>query len=112
MCLLALLVVVAILSLRVADCGVARADDPVPTYYFSAVLGTAPPLATCWVVDTGLTQGSYHIFKVINVLGNPEHSEQRIRGFGPDGYGDYIMGILVPAGDDPLAIGYFYVSGL
>jgi hypothetical protein len=108
-----LLAVVAILSVQVADYGVARATDPVPTYYFSTAVGTGPTLASVWAVDTGLTLDSYRIFKVINVQGNPEHSEQRIRGLGPNGYGDYTLMayVIAPGGDDDLEA-YIFVSGL
>jgi hypothetical protein len=113
-CLLVLIALVAILSVRVAGYSVARADDPVPTYYFSAVVGTGPTLASYWGVDTGLTQGAYHIYKIINVQGNPLHSEQRIRGVGPDGDGDYKLMLfpLQPGGEDDLPLAFFYVSGL
>lgn len=111
--LLALLALVAISSLRIADSGVARADDPVPTYYFSAG-GSAPALASYWVVDTKLTQGSYHIFKVISVQGNPAHSEQWVTGSGPNGDGNYRLMLLpiMPVGEEDLPLAFFYVSGL
>jgi hypothetical protein len=114
-CLLVLLAMVAVLSLRFADNGVARAQDPVSTYYFSATSGTTTPLATCWAVDTKQTQGSYRIFKVIAAPSTtPTHSEQRVTGSGPNGSGDYIMFIcpIQPGGEDDLPLAYFYVSGL
>jgi hypothetical protein len=113
LCLLALLALVALSSLHYAGNGVARADDPVPTYYVSVTSGTTTPLATCWVVDTRQTQGSYHIYKVINVQNTPSHSELRVAGSGPNGNGDYIMFIcpIQPGGEDDLPLAYFYVSG-
>lgn len=112
-CVLALLALLAISSLRIVDSGVARADDPIPTYYFSAN-GSAPALASYWVVDTKQTQGSYHIFKVINPQSNPEHSELFVTGSGPNGDGSYKLMLfpIMPVGEEDLPLAFFYVSGL
>jgi hypothetical protein len=114
LCLLALLALVALSSLHYAGSGVARAQTPIPTYYFSATSGSTTPLATCWAVDTKQTQGSYHVYKIISVENTPAHSELRVNGSGPNGSGDYIMFIcpIQPGGEDDLPLAYFYVSGL
>jgi hypothetical protein len=113
-CLLALLALVAITSLRFADSGVARADDPVPTYYFSATSGALTTVGTYWAVDTKQSYGSYRIFKIISVQGNPQHLVQQVNGTGPNGNGDYSLLIcpIQPGGEDDLPLAYFYVSGL
>lgn len=112
-CLLVLLALVAISSLRITAGGVARAQDPVPTYYFSAS-GSGTALANYWVVDTKQTQGSYRIFKAITVQGNPTHTEQWVTGVGPNGDGRYklLIAPIQPGGEDDLPLAYFYVSGL
>ena len=112
-CLLVLLVLVAISCFRIADCGVARAQDPIPTYYLSAG-GSAPAIAALWVVDTKLTDGSYHIFKVVTVQGNPVHTELWATGSGPSGDGHYklLIAPIQPGGEDDLPLAYVYVSGL